>query len=103
VPQPRATWVAFAKKGKKVAKGDDKKICKCWKQKIFTIYQMNKERFGMSVQIQKRVPQCNMVGPVRAQFAWRTGGGPMGGFLYQVDEMEGNLRMGKLIVDEMEG
>jgi hypothetical protein len=31
------------------------------------------------------------------------GGGPMGGFLYEVDEMEGNLRMGKLIVDEMEG
>jgi hypothetical protein len=29
--------------------------------------------------------------------------GPMGGFLYEVDEMEGNLRMGKLIVDEMEG
>jgi hypothetical protein len=30
-------------------------------------------------------------------------GGPMGGFLYEVDEMEGNLRMGKLIGDEMEG
>jgi hypothetical protein len=30
-------------------------------------------------------------------------GGPMGGFLYEVDEMEGNLWMGKLIVDEMEG
>ena len=27
----------------------------------------------------------------------------MGGFLYEVDEMEGNLWMGKLIVDEMEG
>jgi hypothetical protein len=31
------------------------------------------------------------------------GGGPMGGLLYEVDEMEGNLRMGKLIVDGMEG
>jgi hypothetical protein len=30
-------------------------------------------------------------------------GGPMGGFLYEVDEMEGNLQMSKLIVDEMEG
>jgi hypothetical protein len=27
----------------------------------------------------------------------------MGGFLYEVDEMEGNLRMEKIIVDEMEG
>jgi CYTH domain-containing protein len=27
----------------------------------------------------------------------------MGGFLYEVDEMEGNLQMDKLIVDEMEG
>jgi hypothetical protein len=59
-------------KGKKVAKGDNKKICKCWKQRLFTIY---KEQFGMSVQIQKRVPQCYMVGPVRAHFAWRNGGG----------------------------
>jgi hypothetical protein len=31
------------------------------------------------------------------------GGGPMGGFLYEVNEMEGNLWMGKLIMDEMEG
>ena len=31
------------------------------------------------------------------------GGGPMGGFLYEVSEMKGNLQMGKLIVDEMEG
>ena len=31
------------------------------------------------------------------------GGGPMGGFLYEVDEMEENLQRGKLIVDEMEG
>jgi hypothetical protein len=61
--------------GKKVAKGDDKKICKCWKQRIFTIYQINKEQFGMSVQIQKWVPQCNMVGPVKVQFTWRTSGG----------------------------
>jgi hypothetical protein len=30
-------------------------------------------------------------------------GGPMGGFLYEVDGMEGNLQMGKLIVGEMEG
>ena len=30
-------------------------------------------------------------------------GGPMGGFLYEVDGMEGNLWRGKLIVDEMEG
>jgi hypothetical protein len=30
-------------------------------------------------------------------------GGPMGGFLYEVDEMEGNLWMGKLIVDAMGG
>jgi hypothetical protein len=30
-------------------------------------------------------------------------GGPMGGFLYEVDEIKGNLQMGKLIVDEMEG
>jgi hypothetical protein len=28
----------FPKKGKKIAKGDEKKICKCWKQRIFTIY-----------------------------------------------------------------
>jgi hypothetical protein len=59
----------------------------------------------MSVQIQKRVPQCNMVVPVRAPLVWRImeGGGPMGGFLYEVDEKEGNLQRGKLIVDEMEG
>jgi hypothetical protein len=31
------------------------------------------------------------------------GGGPMGGFLYEVSEMKGNWQMGKLIVDEMEG
>ena len=30
--------LCFSKKGKKVAKGDDKKICKCWKQRLFTIY-----------------------------------------------------------------
>jgi hypothetical protein len=36
---------------------------------------INKEYFGISVQIQKWVPQCNMVGLGRAQFAWRTGGG----------------------------
>jgi hypothetical protein len=40
----------------------------------------------MSVQIQKRVPQCDMAFPVRAQVAKRTGGGPMGGFLYEVNE-----------------
>jgi hypothetical protein len=31
------------------------------------------------------------------------GGGPMGGFLYEVGEMKENLQMGKLNVDEMEG
>jgi hypothetical protein len=31
------------------------------------------------------------------------GGGHMGGFLYEVGEIKGNLHMGKLIVDEMEG
>jgi hypothetical protein len=31
------------------------------------------------------------------------GGGPMGGFMYEVDEMEGNLQMDKLIMDEMDG
>ena len=31
------------------------------------------------------------------------GGGPMGGFLYEVGEMKGNLQRGKLIMDEMEG
>jgi hypothetical protein len=31
------------------------------------------------------------------------GGGPMGGFLYEVGEMKGDLQMGKQIVDEMEG
>jgi hypothetical protein len=31
------------------------------------------------------------------------GGDPMGGFLYEVSEMKGNLQMDKLIVDEMEG
>ena len=31
------------------------------------------------------------------------GGGPIGEFLYEVDEMKGDLQMGKLIVDEMEG
>jgi hypothetical protein len=31
------------------------------------------------------------------------GGGPMGGFLYEVGEMKGNLQRGKLIVDKMEG
>jgi hypothetical protein len=31
------------------------------------------------------------------------GGGPMGGFLYEVGEMKGDLQMGKFIVDEMEG
>jgi hypothetical protein len=31
------------------------------------------------------------------------GGGPMGGFLYEVSEIKGNWQMGKLIVDEMEG
>jgi hypothetical protein len=31
------------------------------------------------------------------------GGGPMGGFLYEVGEMMGNLQRGKLIVDEIEG
>ena len=30
-------------------------------------------------------------------------GGPMGGFLYEVHGMDGNLWRGKLIVDEMEG
>jgi hypothetical protein len=31
------------------------------------------------------------------------GGGPMGGFLYEVGEMKGDLQMGKRIVNEMEG
>jgi hypothetical protein len=31
------------------------------------------------------------------------GGGPIGEFLYEVGEMKGDLQMGKLIVDEMEG
>jgi hypothetical protein len=31
------------------------------------------------------------------------GGGPMGGFLYEVGEMKGDLQMGRRIVDEMEG
>ena len=31
------------------------------------------------------------------------GGGPMGGFLYEVGEMKGNLQRDKLIVNEMEG
>jgi hypothetical protein len=59
----------------------------------------------MSVQIQKWVPQCNMVGPVGHNFLGELveGGGPMGGFLYEVGEMKGNLQRGKLIVDEMEG
>jgi hypothetical protein len=30
-------------------------------------------------------------------------GGPMGGFLYEVNGMDGNYWMGKLIVDEMDG
>jgi hypothetical protein len=30
-------------------------------------------------------------------------GGPMGGFLYEINGMEGNSHMGKLIVDEMDG
>ena len=47
----------------------------------------------MSVKIQKWVPQCNMVGPGRVQFLGELveGGGPMGGFLYEVGEMKGNL------------
>ena len=31
------------------------------------------------------------------------GGAPMGGFLYEVGEMKGDLQMSKWIVDEMEG
>ena len=31
------------------------------------------------------------------------GRGPMGGFLYEVGEMKGDLQMGRQIVDEMEG
>ena len=31
------------------------------------------------------------------------GGGPIGEFLYEVDEMERGSQMGKLMVDEMEG
>jgi hypothetical protein len=37
MPQPRATWVAFPEKKKKVINGDDKKLSKCWKQRLFTI------------------------------------------------------------------
>jgi hypothetical protein len=41
------------------------------------------------VQIQKWVPQCKMAWPVRVQ-VWRgelvEGGGPIGGFLYEVNE-----------------
>jgi hypothetical protein len=46
-----------------------------------------------------------MVELVKVQCVWKTVevGGPMGGFLYEVDGMEGILRLGKLIVDEMEG
>jgi hypothetical protein len=31
------------------------------------------------------------------------GGGPIGEFLYEVGEMKGDLQMGKLIMNEMEG
>jgi hypothetical protein len=40
---------------------------------------------------------CNFLGELVE------GGGPMGGFLYEVGEMKGNLQRGKLIMDEMEG
>jgi hypothetical protein len=33
----------FPKKGKKVVKGGNKRRCKCWKQRIFTMYRINKE------------------------------------------------------------
>jgi hypothetical protein len=40
-----------------------------------TVTKINKELVGRSVQIQKQVPQCNMTWPVRAQVAWKEGGG----------------------------
>jgi hypothetical protein len=64
---------------------------------------MNK--LGEDVQIQKRVPQCEMSAPVRAETSGKLmkGGGPIGEFLYEVGEMKIGSQMGKLMVDEMEG
>jgi hypothetical protein len=50
---------------RKVTKGDDKKLCKGWKQRIFKITKYIKNQLWMSVQIQKQVPQCNMAWPGR--------------------------------------
>jgi hypothetical protein len=60
---------------------------------------------GEYVQIQKRVPQCEMSASVRAETSRKLmkGGGPIGEFLYEVGEMKSSSQMGKLMVDEMEG
>jgi hypothetical protein len=61
---------------------------------------------GENVQIQKRVPQCEMSAPGEGRMflgKLMKGGGPIGEFLYEVGEMRVGSQMGKLIVDEMEG
>jgi hypothetical protein len=60
---------------------------------------------GRNVQIKKRVPQCEMRAPDRAELSWETdeGWGPIGEFLYEVGEMKIGSHMGKLMVDEMVG
>jgi hypothetical protein len=60
---------------------------------------------GENVQIQKRVPQCEMSAPGRAEIYGKLmkGGGPIGEFLYEVGEMKIGSQMGKLRVEEMVG
>jgi hypothetical protein len=60
---------------------------------------------GKNVQIQKRVPQCEMSAPGRAEVSGKLmkGGGPIGEFLYEVGEMKIGSQMGKLRVEEMVG
>jgi hypothetical protein len=55
--------------------------------------------------IQKRVPQCEMNAPVRAEISGKLmkGEGPIGEFLYEVGEMKRCSQMGQLMMDEMEG
>jgi hypothetical protein len=69
--QPRVTWVACGQKRKQVANSDDK----IKGLEIKGICTINNEYFWKNVQIQKRVPQCEMSAPRRAEISWKTNEG----------------------------
>ena len=89
-------------KGRQAANGDDKGK---WLQNTGVCTISNEIVWKKCTNIETGAPmwnECPREGINFWENWWRVGG-PIGEFLYEVGEMKGDLQMGKLIVDEMEG